>query len=118
MGDITQVATFFGRGCSTVSAALDLVASRIVVILRADHIKLPTNEEIINSAQIMLRDRGMPAAFAALDGKHFPVIGCDKVDQLSVKNYKGFKSLCVLGIADTKYRLIWLSDVFLFTRTS
>lgn len=82
------------------------------VVSRMHHlISLPDAAECDEIAEYMYAERGMYGCVGALDGKHF-AIECVLNDGLSYKNYKGFYSVTLLGVADHLYRFRWISDVW------
>jgi hypothetical protein len=105
-----HTSTLFCRGLSTCFKTLDAF-SIAVIQAYPDAIHLPTATECEEIATNMYAERGMPGCLGGMDGKHFQITaGAD--DDVSLKNYKGFRSLTVLAIANHVYKFIWMSDVW------
>lgn len=102
-GEMRSAATLFCRGISTCFHAVQTFAKSVIKAYR-NEIRLPSAAECEEIAVNMYAER-----IAALDGKHFAVSG-GADDDVSLKNYKGFRSITVLGMVNHLYKFIWFGD--------
>ena len=107
-GEMFRTTEAFGRGVSTGYAVLDQFVDAVILKF-PDAIRLPDAKECECIAQALYNNRGMPGCIGAIDGKHF-AIHAGKNDDSSYKNYKGFRSVSVLGMANHLYQFTWISS--------
>jgi hypothetical protein len=100
----------FAKGLSTGYKVLDEFSSAVIQEF-PDVSRLPSANDCEATAQFMYGERGMPGCIGALDGKHFPVASGDD-DNISFQNYKGFRSLTVLAMANHVYKFTWIGDIW------
>ncbi len=100
----------FAKGLSTGYKVLDEFSSAVIEGF-PNASRLPSVNDCEATAQFMYAERGMPGCIGALDGKHFAVAaGAD--DNISFRNYKGFRSLTVLAMANHVYKFTWIGDIW------
>ena len=98
----------FARGVSTCWAIVDQFAEAVIDVLYHE-IKLPNAEDCEVIAQHFYVERGCPGCVGAMDGKHFHICAA-LYDDVSLKCYKGYRSVTVLALCDHNYRFTWVGD--------
>ena len=97
-----HTAAMFARGVSTCWAIVDQFAEAVIDVLYHE-IKLPNAEDCEVIAQHFYVERGCPGCVGAMDGKHFHICAA-LYDDVSLKCYKGYRSVTVLALCDHNYR--------------
>ena len=70
-----RLATALGIGDSSVNYVVDKVAAAIIDAFFEEVIRLPNKDQPERGASKILRERGLPGCFGAVDGKHWLATG-------------------------------------------
>lgn len=98
----------FRVGRSTVSYMVKQTTEAIWQALSNDYLKFPASTEQWEQISAEFEeDWDLPHVLGALDGKHFH-IECPKFGGSLYYNYKGFHSLVMMAMCDSKYRFIYV----------
>jgi hypothetical protein len=107
-GEMFRTCLLFCKGDSTGYAILDQFVDAVRKTF-PNVIRLPNASECETIASWMFNERGMAGCIGAIDGKHFAV-HAGKSDDASFRNYKGYRSITVLGLVNHLYKFTWISD--------
>lgn len=108
-GDSMQSQAFnFHLGRSTVSAIITQTCEALWKKLKDSYIKFPTSrDEWLQISTEFQEDWDLPHVLGALDGKHIRIT-CPRYGGSKFYNYKGFHSIVLMAICDSKYRFIYV----------
>lgn len=95
------------RGKSTIGKIVREVCQAIWDILLSECITKITKELLKQVAEAFDRNSNFPNCIGALDGKHIRILSPDHSGSLFF-NYKGYNSIILLALVDSKYRFMYV----------